>query len=145
MCWSAKSPVWLNPSFGLVLHILVWKLFGLFRSLKSWSFARFIVDFNVPSWTTVFVFFFFQALFVFVVIGSAVFQIIQSVWMGGPWTLRIEAFQHPHLYVAALAKFTYKKSIFCWNWFWSIYFSLVNSCILNRKCIWTSFFTIFTI
>jgi len=24
------------------------------------------------------------ALFVFVVIGSAVFQIIQSVWMGGP-------------------------------------------------------------
>jgi hypothetical protein len=32
--------------------------------------------------------------------------------MGGPWTLRIEAFQHPHLSVAALAKFTYKKSIF---------------------------------
>ena len=26
----------------------------------------------------------FQALFVFVVIGSAVFQIIQSVWMSGP-------------------------------------------------------------
>ena len=26
----------------------------------------------------------FQALFVFVVIGSAVFQIIQSVWVGGP-------------------------------------------------------------
>ena len=28
--------------------------------------------------------FVFQALFVFVVIGSAVFQIIQSVWTGGP-------------------------------------------------------------
>ena len=28
--------------------------------------------------------FLFQALFVFVVIGSAVFQIIQSVWMAGP-------------------------------------------------------------
>ncbi len=53
------------------------------------------------------------ALFVFVVIGSAVFQIIQSVWMGGPCTLRIEGFQHPHLSVATLAKFTYKKSIFC--------------------------------
>ena len=115
-----------------------------FACKEVWSREVFIVDFNVPFWTTVFMFFF-QALFVFVVIGSAVFQIIQSVWMGGPWTLRIEAFQHPHLSVAALAKFTYKKSIFCWNWFWSIYFFLVNSCILNRKCIWTSFFTIFTI
>ena len=27
---------------------------------------------------------YFQALFVFVVIGSAVFQIIQAVWMAGP-------------------------------------------------------------
>ena len=29
-------------------------------------------------------YFYFQALFVFVVIGSAVFQIIQSVWVGSP-------------------------------------------------------------
>merc|ERR1711935_921623 len=38
------------------------------------------------------------ALFVFVVIGSAVFQIIQSVWMSGPWTLTLP--RHiPHLFI----------------------------------------------
>jgi len=27
------------------------------------------------------------ALFIFVVIGSAVFQIVQSIWMSGPWSV----------------------------------------------------------
>merc|ERR1739840_63550 len=36
------------------------------------------------------------ALFVFVVIGSAVFQIIQSVWMAGP--RRISALPYVHLF-----------------------------------------------
>merc|ERR1712032_1332839 len=67
------------------------------------------------------------ALFVFVVIGSAVFQIIQSVWVGSPWRISI------CFYKMMMSKISHQSSgaTFQWQHYHSTLLCVMKTCILS--------------